>query len=236
MEGGIPQRITNSSFSLQAAAGRGWGNGSTKASDGSFWSRKLWNWDLQSLLHCPTASGLGGSLVANPSCSSPAELRHRSFPGPNVPQPRRSRRSLTGLGAPHGPPAWGTHCAFVQRKNPATPASVSSARTPAAWSRAPVSSRCAPRGTRGACRNPEQPRTDHRCARLPPALAAGAGECARPRPQLRRADTFPLLQRLVPPSTLPARSQSGQPTGRWGPTVASRVPADQPALLPAHSL
>lgn len=133
-------------------------------------------------------------------------------------------------------PGRGTHCAFVQRKNPATPASVSSARTPAAWSRAPVSSRCAPRGTRGACRNPEQPRTDHRCARLPPALAAGAGERARPRPQLRRADTFPLLQRLVPPSTLPARSQSGQPTGRWGPTVASRVPADQPALLPAHSL
>ncbi|XP_021056508.1 artemin isoform X2 [Mus pahari] len=135
----------------------------------------------------------------------------------------------------HLPGRW-THCAFVQRKSPTTPAAVSSARTPAARSRAPVSSRRAPRSTRGACRNPEQPRTDHRCARLPPALAAGAGERARPGPQLRRADTFPLLQRLVPPSTIPARSQPGQPAGRRGPAVASRVPADQPALLPAHSL
>lgn len=130
----------------------------------------------------------------------------------------------------------GTHCAFVQRKSPATTAAVSSARTPATRSRAPVSSRCAPRGARGACRNPEQPRTGHRCARLPPALAAGAGERARPGPQLRRADTFPLLQRFVSPSTLPARSQPGQPAGRRSPAVASRVPADQPALLPAHSL
>lgn len=130
----------------------------------------------------------------------------------------------------------GTHCAFVQRKSPATTAAVSSARTPAARSRAPVPCRCAPRGTRAAFRNPEQPRTDHGCARLPPALAAGAGERARPGPQLRRADSFPLLQRLLSPSTLPARSQPGQPAGRRGPAVASWVPADQPALLPAHSL
>ncbi|XP_076790467.1 artemin isoform X2 [Arvicanthis niloticus] len=133
-------------------------------------------------------------------------------------------------------PGRGTHCAFVQRKNPATTAAVASARTPATRSGAPVSSRCAPRGTRGACRNPEQPRTGHRCARLPPALAAGAGERAGPGPQLRRADSFPLLQRFVPPSTLPARPQPGQPAGRRSPAVTSRVPADQPALLPAHSL
>lgn len=63
--------------------------------------------DPQSVLFLPKSPFLCAvSLVANPSCSSPAELRHRSFPGPNVPQPRRSRRSLTGLGAPHGPPAW----------------------------------------------------------------------------------------------------------------------------------
>lgn len=130
----------------------------------------------------------------------------------------------------------GTHRTSVQRKSPATTAAVSSARTPTTGSRAPVSSRCAPRGTRGACRNPEQPRTGYRCARLPPALTAGAGERSRPGPQLRRADTFPLLQRFVPPSTLPARSQPGQPAGRRGPAVSSRVPADQPALLPAHSL
>eukprot|EP00073_Rattus_norvegicus_P024230 XP_006238753.1 PREDICTED: artemin isoform X2 [Rattus norvegicus] len=133
-------------------------------------------------------------------------------------------------------PGKGTHRTSVQRKSPATTAAVSSARTPTTRSRAPVSSRCAPRGTRGACRNPEQPRTGYRCARLPPALTAGAGERSRPGPQLRRADTFPLLQRFVPPSTLPARSQPGQPAGRRGPAVASRVPADQPALLPAHSL
>ncbi|XP_013210235.1 artemin isoform X2 [Microtus ochrogaster] len=133
-------------------------------------------------------------------------------------------------------PGRGTHCALVQRKSPATTATVSPARTPAARSRAPISSRCAPRGTRRACRDPEQPRAGHGYARLPPALAAGASERARPGPQLRRAGTFPLLQRLVPPSTLPARPQPGQLTGRRGPAIAPWVPANQPALLPAHSL
>lgn len=131
----------------------------------------------------------------------------------------------------------GTHCAFVQRKSPTTTAAVSPARTPTAGSRVPVSSRCASRGARGACRDPEQPRAGHRRARrLPPALATGAGERSRPGPQLRRAGPFPLLQRLVPPSALPPRPQPGQPAGRRGPAVAPRVPAHQPTLLPAHSL
>ncbi|XP_051044559.1 artemin isoform X2 [Phodopus roborovskii] len=133
-------------------------------------------------------------------------------------------------------PGRGTHCAFVQRKSPATTATVSPACTPTARSRAPVSSRCAPWGTRSACRDPKQPCAGHRCARLSPAFATGAGERAWPRSQLRRAGTFPLLQRLVPPSTLAARPQPGQSTGRRGPAIAPWVPANQPALLPAHSL
>nr|XP_006997195.1 artemin isoform X2 [Peromyscus maniculatus bairdii] len=133
-------------------------------------------------------------------------------------------------------PGRGRHYAFVQRKSPATTATVSPARTPTARARAPVSSRCAPRGTRRACGDPKQPRAGLGCARLSLALAAGAGERARPGPQLRRAGSFPLLQRLVPPSTLPARPQPGQPAGRRGPAVAPRLPADQSALLPTHSL
>ncbi|XP_048207073.1 artemin isoform X2 [Perognathus longimembris pacificus] len=187
--------------------------------------------------HCPWPNrqpALWPTLAALALLSSVTEAS--LDPAPRSPAAREGPAPV--LAPPTGPlPGRGTLGALVrQRKNPAAAATVSATCATAARVPAAVTARGPPRGPRGARGAPGGPAGGGGGAELPPALAAGAGARARPGPQLGRAGAVPLLQRLLPPRALPARPEPGQPAGRRRPAAAPRLPAAQPALLPAHSL
>lgn len=125
----------------------------------------------------------------------------------------------------------------VRRKIPAGAPAASAARATTSRTTA-AAARASPWWPLGTSGHPGQPRSDSGLepAGLPPALTAGASARPGPGPQLGRAGALPLLQRLVPPRALPARSQPGQSAGRRGPAGTAWLPACQPALLPAHAL